>query len=555
MITALKRHLVLAFALIGLTTAGAAAEDLTIGMSQFPPNFNPLIEAVLAKEMVLSATQRPLTVHDQDWQPICMLCTRYPTLENGLAVLEELPDGSQGIAVTYEIQPGATWGDGVPVTSADAVFTWEVGSHPQSGVSNAELYRRILSVEVIDDKTFVLHRDRVEFEYGSVHDFKLLPAHLERPIFEADPAEYRNRSLFETEPANPGLAFGPYRISEVVSGSKVVLERNQTWWGKPPAFDRVTFRVIENTAALEANLLSGAIDMIAGELGLTIDQAVAFEKRHGSSYDIIYKTGLIYEHLTPNLDKALFQDIRMRQALLLALDREAINERLFDGRQPVADTSVSPLDWIFSDDTRKYRYDPEAAKALLDEMGWTEIKGGIRHNEAGERLTFEINTTAGQRLRELVQQVLQSQWRQVGIDARIRNEPARVLFGDTVPKRNFSGITMFAWVSSPENVPRTVLHSDQIPSAENNWSGQNISGYRSAEMDALLERIEVELDREKRAALWADLQRLYAEELPALPLFFRADAFILPNWLKGVRPSGHQGVSTLWIEDWTSEGR
>jgi peptide/nickel transport system substrate-binding protein len=70
-----------------------------------------------------------------------------------------------------------------------------------------------------------------------------------------------------------------------------------------------------------------------------------------------------------------------------------------------------------------------------------------------------------------------------------------------------------------------------------------------------LERIEVELDRDKRAALWADLQRLYAEELPALPLFFRADAFILPSWLKGVRPSGHQGVSTLWIEDWTSEGR
>jgi hypothetical protein len=98
MIIALKRRLVLAFALIGLTTAGAAAEDLTIGMSQFPPTFNPLIEAVLAKEMVLSATQRPLTVHDRDWQPICMLCTRYPTLENGLAVLEELPDGGQGIA-------------------------------------------------------------------------------------------------------------------------------------------------------------------------------------------------------------------------------------------------------------------------------------------------------------------------------------------------------------------------------------------------------------------------------------------------------------------------
>ena len=551
------RGLILALALVilGIAPARAAAEDLTIGMSQFPPNFHPLIEAVLAKTMVLSATQRPLTVHDQDWQPICMLCTDYPTLENGLAVLEETPEGEEGIAVTYRIQPEATWGDGTPVTSADAVFTWEVGSHPQSGVSNAELYRRILSVEVVDDKTFVLHRDRVEFEYGSVHDFMLLPAHLERPVFEADPSAYRNRSLFETDPTNPGLAFGPYRIASVVSGAEVVLERNPTWWGKAPAFERVTFKVIENTAALEANLLSGAIDMIAGELGLTIDQAIAFEKRHGASYDIIYKTGLIYEHLTPNLDTPLFQDPRMRQALLLALDRETISARLFDSRQPVANTSVSPLDWVYTGDTRVYDYDPEAAKALLEEMGWTELRGGIRHNAEGEALSFEVTTTAGQRVRELVQQVLQSQWRQVGIDARIRNEPARVLFGETVPKRSFEGITMFAWVSSPENVPRTVLHSDQVPTAENNWAGQNISGYRSPEMDKLLEEIEVELDRERRAQLWAELQRLYAEELPSLPLFFRADAFILPTWLKGLEPSGHQGVSTLWIEDWSSEGR
>ena len=542
---------------IGPTAAGldgSRAAELRIGITQFPSTLNPMIDSMLAKSYVLAMTRRPVTVYDQNWELVCMLCTEIPTIENGMAVPEDLPDGKQGIAVTYKIRPEATWGDGVPVTSADVVFTWEVGRHPKTGVSNFEAFRRILSVEVVDDKTFTLHVDRITFDYAGFQ-IDILPEHVERPIFEAGPETYRNRTAFDTDPANPGLAFGPYKVVELVSGSHITLARNETWWGAKPAFDRITVRVIENTAALEANLLSGAIDMIAGELGVTIDQALAFEKRHGAGYDIVYKPGLIYEHLDLNLDNPALADKRVRKALILALDRAAISERLFAGRQPVADSSVSPLDWIFSDDTRKYRYDPEAAKALLDEMGWNEIEDGIRHNAAGERLTFEINTTAGQRLRELVQQVLQSQWRQVGIDARIRNEPARVLFGDTVPKRNFSGITMFAWVSSPENVPRTVLHSDQIPSAENNWSGQNISGYRSAEMDALLERIEVELDRDKRAALWADLQRLYAEELPALPLFFRADAFILPNWLKGVRPSGHQGVSTLWIEDWTSEGR
>ena len=164
-------------------------------------------------------------------------------------------------------------------------------------------------------------------------------------------------------------------------------------------------------------------------------------------------------------------------------------------------------------------------------------------------------TTAGNRTRELVQQVLQSQWRQVGLDVRIRNEPARVFFGETVSKRKFTALAMFAWISSPENVPRTTLHSDQIPSAENNWAGQNYTGYRNPEMDQLLEDISVELDRGKRKALWAKLQTIYARDLPALPLYWRADPYILPHWLKGVQPTGHQGVITLWIENWRSEGR
>jgi peptide/nickel transport system substrate-binding protein len=111
-------------------------------------------------------------------------------------------------------------------------------------------------------------------------------------------------------------------------------------------------------------------------------------------------------------------------------------------------------------------------------------------------------------------------------------------------------MAMFAWLSSPENVPRTTLHSDQIPSPANSWGGQNYTGFKSKAMDDLLEAIEIELDRDKRRALWHRLQRLYAEELPALPLYFRADAFVLPKWLTGVEPTGHQGTTTLWVENW-----
>ena len=109
---------------------------------------------------------------------------------------------------------------------------------------------------------------------------------------------------------------------------------------------------------------------------------------------------------------------------------------------------------------------------------------------------------------------------------------------------------LFAWISSPENPPRTTLHSEEIPAEANGWSGQNYTGYRSPRMDELLDAIEVELDRDERKLLWDEQQQLYAEDLPALPLFFRADAFIWPRWLEGIVPTGNQSPVTLWVEDW-----
>jgi len=159
-------------------------------------------------------------------------------------------------------------------------------------------------------------------------------------------------------------------------------------------------------------------------------------------------------------------------------------------------------------------------------------------------------TTAGNRSRELVQQVLQSMWKQAGVDVRIENEPPRVLFGETISRRRFDGMALFAWISAPENVPRSTLRSDEIPTDANGWSGQNYTGFADARMDRLIDAIEIELDRDARKKLWADLQRLYAEELPALPLYFRAEAHIWPHWLENVRPTGHLAPVTLHVEDW-----
>lgn len=531
--------------------AAQAGNQLTIGITQFPSTFHPAIDAMMAKSFILAMTARPVTAYDKDWKLICMLCIELPTLENGLAVPEKLPDGRTGVAITYTLHPRATWGDGTPVTSRDAVFTWEVGRHPQSGLTNVETFQRILAVDVKDDKTFTLHIDRLTFDYN---DFalSLLPAHLERPAF-ASPAEYKNRTTYDADSTNSGLYFGPYRITEVARGSHVVLEANPTWYGEAPRFRRIVVKTIENTAALEANLLSGSIDYIAGELGLSLDQALAFERRHRDRFEVIFKPGLVYEHIDLNFANPILADRRVRHALIYGIDREAMSRQLFDGRQPVAHSNVNPLDWVHAEDVPKYPHDPGKAAALLDEAGWTLGAGGVRRNAKGEPLSLELMTTAGNRSRELVQQVLQSQWRKLGVDVRIRNEPARVFFGETVTKRNYAAMALFAWISSPESVPRTTLHSSQIPSAANNWSGQNTTGFSEPGMDELIDRIELELDRGKRKELWRQLQHLYAEELPVLPLYFRADAYILPRWLKGVEPTGHQFPTTLWIEQWRAE--
>ena len=548
------RKIIAAAALATAMSAGAAQaekDELVIGISQFPQGFHPNLASHVALSLIHGMSRRPFTVYDAEWQLICQLCTTLPSRAAGTIRDWTTPDGKPGLAVDYEIRDGATWGDGTPITTEDVQFTWEIGRDETAGVNNQELYRRMEMIEAQDDRNFTIFWNKRTCEAEAINDFSIVPAHLERAAAE-DPAAYRTRNAYDTDPTQPGLYYGPYRVTRVEPGATIVLEPNPTWWGEPPFFKKITVRTIENTAALEANLLSGEIDYIAGEDGISLDQALAFEKRHGDRFDVVFKPGLFYEHIDLRLDNPLLEDVRVRRALLHAIDRASISARLFEGKQPVADTSVHPLDSVFVEDVRTYPFDPDAAATLLDDAG-TEMRDGIRHNADGESLRLEIMTTAGNRVRELVQQVIQSNLRDVGVDLRIRNQPARVFFGQTVRQREFPAMAMFAWFSSPRNVPRTTLHSSMIPTPGNGWSGQNYTGYRSAVMDEAIDRVEVECSDDAQTRHWTTIQQTYAEDLPVLPLYFRANAFIMPKWLKGVTPTGHQYPSTLWVENWTAE--
>lgn len=550
----------------GLLLPGAAsAEDratadrtLTIGITQFPSTFNPVIDPMLAKSYILAMTMRPVVAQGPKWRLRCFLCEKVPSIKNGLAEIIDVPDGKggtkKGIAVTYTLKPGLKWGDGHPLTSDDIVFAWEVGRHPKTGVQNREIYLQIKDIKVQDDRTFTVIIDRVRFDYAEMVP-EPLPRHIEGKPFK-NPPRYQFQTVYDDKTTTPGLYNGPFLITKRVSGSYVVLEPNPHWSGKKPYFRRIVVSVIGNTMALEANLLSGGIDYIAGELGLTFDQAISFKKRYGDRFRFIFNAGLIYEHIDLNLDHPYLKDRRVRQALAYGINRKLISKALFQGAQPVAHTSVSPLDWVVAKDIPKYPYRPKKARALLDAAGWTRKPGReYRSNAAGKRLSFTLMTTAGNASRERIEQVLQAHWRRIGVHIRIRNEPARVFFGTTMRERKFPAMGMYAWISAPESVPRATLHSKMIPSKANNYGGANYTGFVNKEMDQLIEDIEKELDPKKRKALWRRLQEIYATELPVLPLYFRANTFIIPHWLKGIVPTGHLISTTMWIEHWYAEGR
>jgi peptide/nickel transport system substrate-binding protein len=532
--------------------AAQAKDDLVIGVAQFPSSLHPNIDAEVIKGYVNAFTIRQITAYDKDWKNTCLLCTELPTLDNGLVKREKQPDGSDGLAVTLKLKPDLKWGDGAPVTAKDIAFTWKVGKDPASGFSNTNPWARATSVDVVDDHTAVMHM-KVSVDYAQWDE--ILPEHIEGPIYAAakEPGDYLNHTAFNRDRTNPGLADGPYRISEYTSGSRIVLVPNEHWAGTKPGFKHIVIKLVENTPALQANLLSGDVDMVNGEgVGLTLDQVLGLRKQYPDRFVYIFKPSLTYEHINLNRDNPILADLKVRRALLMALDRQTMVNKLFEGMQPVAATWVNPLDPNYDKSIKPLPYDPAQAKALLAEAGWTPGSDGICRNAKGDRLSLEFGTTAGNRIRELAQQVMQSQWKASCIEVSLKNEPPRTFFGETVKHRNFT-MAMYAWSSSVGESPYRTLYSGQIPTAANNWGGSNASGFNDQKMDADILAAQSELDPEKRSELWADMQQIYFTQLPVLPLFFRSEAHVIPKWLKGYEPTGTSDYGAMWSENWRSE--
>lgn len=535
--------------------------ELKIGISQEFETFNPLISNMMATTVMARLVLRPLVTIDADGKWVPLVAKEIPTLDNKKAYVKKIGNKEHMIA-EWEIKDNASWGDGQPVTCEDFAFSIKVAMSPNVSIPDKEVYTQIQKIDVdkTNPKKCTFTYDKARWDYYMLGTFFPIPKHLEEPVFKKFGAQkegYEKNSIFTKDPTNVGLYNGPYVLSEIQLGDHVTFVPNAKFYGEAPKIQKMIFKLLPNTGTIEANLRSGTIDMVS-TLGLAFDQALAFEKKVKEEklpYDVLFQPSTTYEHIDVNLDNPFLKDIKVRKALLYAVNREDLVNALFEGKQPAALHNITPKDPWYTDDPAQiviYKYNKREAERLLDEAGWKMGSDGIRTKD-GKRLTFTLMTTAGNKTRELVQVYLQNQWKQIGVEVTTKNEPARVFFGETTKKRKFEALALFAWVSSPESTPKSNLHSSQIPSAKNGYSGQNNMGWVNKNVDALLVNLESELKHEKRVSIVHQILKYYTDEIPVIPLYYRSDVAVIPKQLKNFRLTGHQFPETNEAEKWTLE--
>lgn len=497
--------------------SAAGREEVVIGTSQEPDFLNPLFAGMAAASPVLSTMFTGDVERDDHWKII----------PQGVAYLPNLKDGTWKVSgsrmtVVWKIKP-RRWQDGRPVACADYVFTDRIARDDRVPVTVRELTRRIERILCTKGPggTDITVRWKERYAYANlgITEYGALPQHVIERYYRQNPGKL-DQAPYGNDP-NVTIGDGVYRLIEWRKGASITVAAvaNHPIFGTPK-IKRITWKIIPDTNALVVNMLSGNIDAISS-VGISFDEAVEIERQSAGRYTVFFAPGLTWEHIDFNLDNALLADVRVRRAIAYAINREQLVQQLFGGKQPVAHAYLPPLHPGYTDDVQKYSYDPDRARQLLHEAGLTPGPDGILKNPAGTRFSIEINTTAGNRVREQVEQIVQEYLRAVGIEVKVFNYPARVLFGDVTAHRKFNGMVMYAWVMAPTSDCDLLYTADGVPSKANNWEGQNYPGYKNPEMDRLCKTASREIDEAARNRLLQDTAKILARDLPALPLYFR----------------------------------
>ena len=524
-------------------------KTLVIGVSQEPDALFGIVGNLMVSGDVGSFIWRPLLLIDSRRRPYCVLCTELPTLENGLWKV----DYEKGVMdATFHLRRGLEWADGTEITARDAAFAWEIMSDEQYP-HGASYMEPIGGVQALDSHTIrVSYKTLWPFGNADLR-LRLIPEGYYRPIWEQYRSEggaYWDRFLADERVSVYPNANGPFMVREWASGSHILLVRNPAYnLGPPPNLERVLVRVIPDLNALAIAVSTRQVHLTDG--WLTLEQARELEESPG--IEIRYVDSAWLEHATLQIKHPPFDDLRVRRALLLAVDRAGINHAIFRGKQPPAHSWVHPGHPAHNPRLFRYGYDPGQAQRLLEQAGWSREGDGPLRNARGEPMRLTLITIAGDRTRLQVVSVLQALWQELGIQVEIRPESARMLFPDTLQRQNLQpgGVAVWRWVIQPEAT--VSAHGLWLPRGTNLDQLTEGSPWDAVQENKdLIRQALGTIDDEERYGLLRRQQEIWVRELPTLPLYWHVRVVSMDRRLTGYVPYPDQYLG--WgVENWRLE--
>jgi len=545
----LKTALLGAAASVALLPAAALAErgssgHLNIIYWQAPSILNPYLSGGTKDVDSSNLMLEPLARFNQDGVLVPWLAESIPTVENG-GVSEDL------LSITWVLREGLLWSDGTPVTSADAVFTAEYCMHPEGGCAQARFFNDIASVEAVDDRTI-----RITFTVPKPNPYSAFVTGASPLLQAAQFAECLGARAPECTQANfYPIGTGPFVVDDFRPNDVISLSANPNYRDPArPFFATVTFKGGGDAASAgRAVMETGEMDY-AWNLQLAPD-VIAGMARGGQGRPIV-AFGTLVERIEMNFTDPspslpadvrstraaphpILTDIRVREALSRAIDRDLLVEIGYgDTGLPTCNLVPAPPAFASTANDDCLVQDLDRARALLDEAGWVPGPDGIRVRD-GQRLVLDYMTSTNA-VRQDFQALIQQWWREIGVEAGLRNISASVFFGgdpgspDTFQKF-YADVSMYA-NNFPGTDPEQYLGAYRCgmePRPASQWQGENINRYCNEAYDALHLQLAQTASIEERARIGRELNDILMQDYMMLPLVHRGRVSAVSNTLGG----------------------
>jgi len=432
---------------------------------------------------------------------------------------EDFAISEDGLTYTFYLRDGVRWHDGEPFTADDVVFTVSAIQDPDfQGVPYlAELWKDV-AVHKIDDQTVELTLAEPFTPFIDYTTIGILPRHL----LEDVPAAELPQEPFNLQP----VGTGPFAVERVTAES-ARLKVNVQPWRTTPFLNSLEFRFYPSYEAAFHAYDQGTIEGIAGLRPTDIE----WIQEHDSLQQFTsLLAGYAVIYLNWHNPNTLFlQDKKVRQALLYGLDRQKIIDDILNGQGIVADSPILRSSWAYDAQVRTYPHDPGQARALLEEAGWVDSdQDGIREKD-GQPLQFAL-LGSNEPQRQAILEEVSRQWEQIGVKADPQTAGVSGLVRDFLRPRRFDTILTEWRGLPPDPDPYPMWHSTQVDE-----DGQNYAGFANREADTLMEDARRTTDKTRRTDLYKEFQRVFAEEVPAILLYYPTYNYAIDSIVHGVQ--------------------